>query len=102
MGSAWRVPHKGWHCVDVIDLRADGESADETDYATCQMCGNEKIRYVHIMEHPDLDENFDVGCVCAEKMSGDYSGIWHRTRPARQPSPARSPTPSGKAARCWR
>jgi hypothetical protein len=33
--------------VDVVDLRADGESADETDYATCQMCGNEKIRYVH-------------------------------------------------------
>jgi hypothetical protein len=60
--------------VDVVDLRADGESADETDYATCQMCGNEKIRYVHIMEHPDLDENFDVGCVCAEKMSGDYEG----------------------------
>ncbi len=60
--------------MDVVDLRADGESADETDYATCQMCGNEKIRYVHIMEHPDLDENFDVGCVCAEKMSGDYEG----------------------------
>jgi len=76
-GNRWDqpgVPHKGWHCVDVVDLRADGESADETDDATCQMCGNEKIRYVHIMEHPDLDENFDVGCVCAEKMSGDYEG----------------------------
>ena len=76
-GNRWDqpgVPHKGWHCVDVVYLRADGESADETDYATCQMCGNEKIRYVHIMEHPDLDETFDVGCVCAEKMSGDYEG----------------------------
>ena len=42
-GNRWDqpgVPHKGWHCVDVVDLRADGESADETDYATCQMCGN--------------------------------------------------------------
>lgn len=46
----------------------------ETDYAACQMCDNEKIRYVHIMEHPDLDESFDVGCVCAEKMSDDYEG----------------------------
>ncbi len=76
-GNRWDqpgVPHKGWHCVDVIDLRADGESADGTDYATCQMCGNEKIRYVHVMEHSYLDENFDVGCVCAEKMSGDYEG----------------------------
>lgn len=66
------VPHKGWTCVSVVDLRADDSSTDETDYATCQMCGNEKIRYVHIMEHPDLDENFEVGCVCAEKMSNDY------------------------------
>lgn len=26
-GSRWDqlgVPHKGWHCVDVVDLRADG------------------------------------------------------------------------------
>lgn len=52
-GNHWDqrgVPHKGWHCVDVVDLRADGESADDTDYATCQMCGNEKIRYVHIWD----------------------------------------------------
>ena len=58
-GSRWDqpgVPHKGWHCVDVVDLRANGERADDTDYATCQMCGNEKIRYVHIMEHPDVEE----------------------------------------------
>ena len=71
-GNRWDqpgVPLKGWHCVDVVDLRADGESADETDYATCQMCGNEKIRYVHIMKHPDLDENFDIGCVYTKKMS---------------------------------
>jgi len=50
------------------------QSADEIDYATCQMCGNEKIRYVYIMEHPNLDEHFEVGCVCAEKMSDDYEG----------------------------
>lgn len=76
-GNRWNqvgIPHKGWACIDVIDLRANGESADEADYATCQMCGNEKIRYVHIMEHPDLEEQFEVGCVCAEKMSDDYNG----------------------------
>ena len=26
------------------------------------------------MEHPNLDEHFEVGCVCAEKMSDDYEG----------------------------
>lgn len=42
-GNPWGQPgvsHKGWHCVDVVDLRAGGESADETDYTTCQMCGD--------------------------------------------------------------
>ncbi len=36
-GSRWDqpgVPHKGWHCLDVVDLRADGGLADETDYAS--------------------------------------------------------------------
>lgn len=48
--------------MDVADLRADGESADESDYATCQIGDNEKIRYVHIREHPDLDRCFSSVC----------------------------------------
>lgn len=35
--------HIGWYRMDVVDLRADGESADVSDYATCQMYGNEQI-----------------------------------------------------------
>jgi hypothetical protein len=80
-GNRWDQPgvlHKGWHCVGVVDLRADGGSADENGHATCQMCGNEKIRYVHVMEHPDLGERFEVGCVCDEKMSDDYEGPQRR------------------------
>lgn len=76
-GNLWNtagIPHKGWWCVEVIDLRADGTPSEETDYAVCQMCGNERIRFVHVMAHPDLSERFDVGCVCAEKMSDDYEG----------------------------
>ncbi|HXH29245.1 MAG TPA: hypothetical protein VNJ01_00370 [Bacteriovoracaceae bacterium] len=65
-------PHKGWACVDVEDRREDGQSENETDYASCEMCGNEKLRYVHIMSHPKLDQNLEVGCICAGKMSDDY------------------------------
>lgn len=36
------------------------------------MCGNEKIRYVHIVEHKEVEEYFRVGCICAEKMTNDY------------------------------
>lgn len=66
------VPHKGWHLSDVIDVRRDGQNEDETEYETCMMCGNEKIRYVHIVEHAEIDDEFKVGCVCAEKMTNDY------------------------------
>ena len=68
------IPHKGWACIDVIDLRGDGAGFDETSYETCQMCGHEKIRFVHVMEHSDQEDGLRVGCVCAEKMSGDYVG----------------------------
>ena len=76
-GNQWDqpgIPHGGWTCIDVIDLRAGGASAEETDYATCEMCGNERIRHAHIMEHADLENHMRVGCVCAEKMSDDYAG----------------------------
>ena len=58
------VPHKGWECVEVIDLEEVGE--------TCEMCEVSRIRYVHVMEHEDYDWQVRAGCVCAEHMSGDY------------------------------
>lgn len=70
MSGLWDTPgtpHRGWVCVNVTDL----EPEDESDYSSCEMCGQERIRYVHTMEHDD-HPGLDVGCVCAEKMSGDY------------------------------
>jgi hypothetical protein len=58
------VPHKGWRCVDVTDL--------EEAMGVCEMCGKEEIRYVHHMEHDEFSGTLGVGCVCAEKLSGDY------------------------------
>ncbi len=66
------IPHKGWFLVNVIDIRENGESISETDYQKCMMCNNEKIRYVHIVEHPNYPETLNVGCICAEKMTNDY------------------------------
>ena len=62
------VPHKGWRCVTVNDL----EPESEMDYASCEMCGKERIRYVHVMEHDSYANELEVGCICAENMSGDY------------------------------
>jgi hypothetical protein len=75
MANYWNqegVPHKGWSLDTVIDVREDGQEEWETDYESCMMCGNEKIRFVHIVSHPEINEEFRVGCICAEKMTGDY------------------------------
>lgn len=66
------MPHKGWVLEDVIDVRSEGQDEWETEYEQCMMCGNEKIRYVHIVSHPEMQDTFRVGCVCAEKMTNDY------------------------------
>jgi hypothetical protein len=65
------VPHKGWYCAEVIDL--------EEAVHTCQMCGKEEIRYVHVMAHKSHSE-LQVGCICAEKMSEDSVGPKEREK----------------------
>jgi len=75
MSNYWNtpgIPHKGWELIDVFDVREDGQAVEDTDYETCMMCNNERIRYVHILEHEDVPTQFRVGCICAEKMTNDY------------------------------
>ena len=66
------IPHKGWHCIDVEDLADLVDGTEEIPYEQCEICGNERIRFVHLMQHPDYPHKLRVGCVCAEKMSDDY------------------------------
>jgi hypothetical protein len=66
------VPHKNWQFVNVIDTG----TAEET----CEMCGNERIRYVHSMTHSNWSGPLRVGCVCAEKMTDDYVNPRKRER----------------------
>lgn len=90
------IPHRGWTCVGVTDL---GEPIH-----TCEMCGQEAIRYVHDMEHEAYPGGLSVGCVCAEKMAYGYDakaaerklrnrqerrsafvfGVWRRSRKGNQ------------------
>ena len=66
------IPHKGWFCIEVLDLKEDADSTQEIEYEQCEMCGNEKLRFVHIMKHPEYPDVLNVGRICAEKMSDDY------------------------------
>ncbi len=58
------VPHKGWTCVDIVDLGAPIE--------TCEMCETMQIRYVHYMRHPEYPTDLGCGCICAGHMEEDY------------------------------
>lgn len=76
MSTGWKtlgLPHKGWSLETVIDIREDGRSVEETEYESCMMCNNERIRYVHIVTHPDIEIEYRVGCICAGKMIEDYA-----------------------------
>ena len=66
------VPHKGWKCVDVMDIGENYNSIEGMEYEQCEMCGKEKIRYVHLLKHHDYDGEIRVGCDCASKMLCDY------------------------------
>jgi len=65
----WRdqgVPHKSWTyhgCEDSGSLSM-----------TCEMCEKEEIRHIHYVSHPDYPNELQVGCVCAENLTSDYSG----------------------------
>lgn len=36
------------------------------------MCEKEQIRHIHTVSHRDYPGQLQVGCVCAENMTGDY------------------------------
>lgn len=66
------IPHKGWKEIGIEDLGEDLEFGDDVEYEQCEMCGQEKIRYVHVLQHSDFNGELRVGCVCAEHMTDDY------------------------------
>lgn len=66
------IPHKGWTEIGMEDLGEEIEPGEEIKYKQCEMCGNERIRYVHILSHPEYPGEIHVGCDCAERMTEDY------------------------------
>jgi hypothetical protein len=64
------VPHKGWSCIGIDDLRCTS--------SLCEMCETQEIRYVHRMKHPEYPEVLDCGCVCAGNMEEDVIAARYR------------------------
>lgn len=75
MAQRWNqkgLPHKGWMCTGMEDR--------ETPDSQCEMRGKEEVRYVHFMQHDDVAGTLEVGCVCAEKMEGEYGSAQSSAR----------------------
>lgn len=77
------IPHKGWIEIGMEDLGEEAEFGDEIQYEQCEMCGDEKIRYVHIMKHLEFQGELRVGCICACHMTDDYESPQARERELR-------------------
>lgn len=74
--EALGAPHSGWICEDVEIMK------DAT--FTCDLCGYDRIKYVHIMIHPQWNGEFRVGCVCDGTMSGNMLAAQERDDAAKR------------------
>lgn len=72
------APLEHWKCRQVID----GETAE----FKCELCDCKKVRYIHVMVHPDYDGEINVGCICAGVMEGDLVAAKARDDAARRKS----------------
>lgn len=61
---ALQMPMSGWRFRAFEDLGEDHR-------CRCQACRRQKMRYAHVLEHPDWPEPIRVGCVCAGRLEGD-------------------------------
>jgi len=60
------VPKTGWRGEDIEDLGGPNE--------ICEWCPwKKRIRYVHVMNHPDWPDLVRVGSDCAELMGDTYA-----------------------------
>lgn len=55
-------PHRDWTWLTVREL-ADRDH-------TCDACDYQKVRFVHILSHADWPQYIEIGCVCAEYLTG--------------------------------
>jgi len=66
------IPQKGWRHIGVIDLGERIGLGERIEYEQCEYCNQERIRFVHILYHPEIDRELRVGCDCASKLTDDY------------------------------
>jgi hypothetical protein len=85
MNDRTGIPHSGWILEGVIDLTP--QTLD--DYASCEWCGKERIRFVHQLSHPSHFEELAVGCICSGRLTNDIAAAKQAEKTARNLSAQR-------------
>ncbi|TCB22074.1 hypothetical protein E0J09_25830 [Rhizobium leguminosarum bv. viciae] len=65
-GGHWldlRFPTTGWVCRGIEDAGNEGR--------LCDVCQGVRIRFAHILSHPDVPQALSAGLGCAEKLVDD-------------------------------
>lgn len=71
------IPSEGWiyeYCYPMSRVSENRLNAC-LDYEMCQVCGNKRVRYIHLLYYPDDPHEplvIVVDRACAEKMTGDH------------------------------
>lgn len=83
-------PKSGWQNLAVLDLGAP--------CLRCEACQSTRVRFVHLITHPEIFGQYRVGCICAGNLTGDPAGAQDRDARARAVSTQRARWTSRK----WR
>jgi hypothetical protein len=64
------IPHKDWEYIGMEDLSEDVYPGDPIPYEQCEMCGKEKIRYVHLEDDLDTKTVLSIS-ICIPELLDD-------------------------------
>ena len=95
----WGAPLERWYCLEVIDVREDDP---EAPLWTCELCGCDRVRFVHVMDNPLYFEPVRVGCICAGIMEGNILAAEERERQMRNRAKRRRNFVKKQWKRSWR
>lgn len=71
------APLDGWFCDHIYDVFAKNE---DSNYTICDLCGCNKVRFIHVMAHSSYHSTLEVGCICAGIMEGDMNAAKSREK----------------------
>ncbi len=71
----WGAPLDGWVISSTYD-----RLEEKAELFTCELCGCNRVRIVHVMKHEYYFERVSVGCICAGIMEGDILAAKERDR----------------------